>query len=96
MLLQLKENTEPHFHKESIQRDGYLKPYTEGWGIQVSHNLPIVLVVQEIMSQALHLIHLASRPCIEDRMRGGDDLNFVADVVMPMLNDMPLQSRRHL
>ena len=47
-------------------------------------------------SQALHLVHLASRPCIENRMRGGDYLNFVADVVMPMLDDMPLQSRRHL
>ena len=39
----------PHFRKDSIQRDGYLKPYTDGWGIQVCHNLPIVLVVQEIM-----------------------------------------------
>ena len=87
----------PHFHKDtSIQRDGYIKPYTDGWGIQVCHNLPIVLVVQEIISEALHLIYLASRPCIEDRMRGGDSLNFVADVVMPMLDDIPLQSRRHL
>ena len=32
---------------------------------------------------------------IEDRMRGEDYLNFVEDVVMPMLDDMPLQSRRH-
>ena len=51
------------------------------------------------MSQALHLIHLihlASRPSIEERMRGRDDLNFVADVVMPMLDHMPLQSRRRL
>ena len=28
---------------------------------------------------------------IEDSMRGEDYLNFVEDVVMPMLNDMPLQ-----
>ena len=33
---------------------------------------------------------------IEDRMRGEDYLNFVEDVVMLMLNDMPLQSRRYL
>ena len=32
---------------------------------------------------------------IEDSMRDEDYLNFVEDVVMPMLNDMPLQSRRH-
>ena len=30
---------------------------------------------------------------IEDRMRGEDYLNFIEDVVMPMLADMPLQSR---
>ena len=30
---------------------------------------------------------------IEDRMRGEDYLNFVADVVMLMLDDMPFQSR---
>ena len=29
---------------------------------------------------------------IEDRMRGEDYLNFIEDVVMPMLDDMPLQS----
>ena len=33
---------------------------------------------------------------IEDRMRGEDYLNFVADVVMPILDDMPLHSRWHL
>ena len=32
---------------------------------------------------------------IEDSMRAEDYLNLVEDVVMPMLNDMPLQSRRH-
>ena len=32
---------------------------------------------------------------IEDSMRGEDYLNFVEDVLMPMLDDMPLQSRRH-
>ena len=32
---------------------------------------------------------------IEDSMRGADYLNFIEDVVMPMLDDMPLQSRRH-
>ena len=32
---------------------------------------------------------------IEDSMRDEDYLNFVVDVVMPMSNDMPLQSRRH-
>ena len=32
---------------------------------------------------------------IEGSMRDEDYLNFVEDVVMPMLNDMPLQSRRH-
>ena len=32
---------------------------------------------------------------IEDRMRGEDCLNFIEDVVMSMLDDMPLQSRRH-
>ena len=30
---------------------------------------------------------------IEDRMRGEDYLNFINDVVMPMLDNMPLQSR---
>ena len=30
---------------------------------------------------------------IEDRMRDEDYLNFIADVVMPILDDMPLQSR---
>ena len=29
---------------------------------------------------------------IEERMRGEDYLNFIEDVVMPMLDDMPLQS----
>ena len=33
---------------------------------------------------------------IEDRMRGEDYLNFVADVVMLTFDDMPLQSRWHL
>ena len=33
---------------------------------------------------------------IEDRMRGEDYLNIVADVVMLMLDDIPLQSGRHL
>ena len=42
------------------------------------------------------LNHLASRACIEDRMRSGDYLNFVADVVMLMLDHMPLQARRRL
>ena len=32
---------------------------------------------------------------IEDSMRAEDYLNFVEDVVMPMLDDMPLQSRRY-
>ena len=32
---------------------------------------------------------------IEESMRGEDYLNFVEDVVMPMLDDMSLQSRRH-
>ena len=32
---------------------------------------------------------------MEDSMRGEDYLNFVEDVVMPMLDDMFLQSRRH-
>ena len=32
---------------------------------------------------------------IEDSIRAEDYLNFVEDVVMPMLDDMPLQSRRH-
>ena len=32
---------------------------------------------------------------IEDSMGGEDYLNFVEDVVMPMFDDMPLQSRRH-
>ena len=29
---------------------------------------------------------------VEDRMRGEDYLNFIEDVVMPVLDDMPLQS----
>ena len=32
---------------------------------------------------------------IEDSMRAEDYLNFIEDVVTPMLDDMPLQSRRH-
>ena len=32
---------------------------------------------------------------IEDSMGGEDYLNFVEDVVMPMMDDMSLQSRRH-
>ena len=38
-------------------------------------------------------ITLISPFIIEDRMRSEDYLNFVEDVVMPMLDDMPLQSR---